>query len=155
MNLNKLLGRKRAVSPVVAAILLIGLTVAAGAMVYFIVLPMLSGESDADDITVTFDGNGTSLVYKFRIQNGGASDVTVASVTNTTKVDAGSSAVTITITSPSDGKIGAGKTENFVITVSFAGAETSIDTASQSWRFDFTDFTVTKTFTINPAGTGE
>ncbi|MFQ5981024.1 MAG: archaellin/type IV pilin N-terminal domain-containing protein [Candidatus Heimdallarchaeota archaeon] len=38
--------RKRAVSPVIAAILLIGLTVAAGAIVFFIVLPMFESEPE-------------------------------------------------------------------------------------------------------------
>ncbi|MFW9914487.1 MAG: archaellin/type IV pilin N-terminal domain-containing protein [Candidatus Thorarchaeota archaeon] len=55
---------KRAVSPIVAAILLIGLTVAAGAIVFFIVLPLFEGEAQLDlveDSTFVryFEGNGT------------------------------------------------------------------------------------------------
>jgi FlaG/FlaF family flagellin (archaellin) len=55
---------KRAVSPVIAAILLIGLTVAAGAIVFFIVLPLFEGEPEleiVDDSTFVryFEGDGT------------------------------------------------------------------------------------------------
>ncbi|MHA2368205.1 MAG: archaellin/type IV pilin N-terminal domain-containing protein, partial [Candidatus Hodarchaeales archaeon] len=55
---------KRAVSPVIAAILLIGLTVAAGAIVFFIVLPLFEGESElevVEDSTFVryLQGNGT------------------------------------------------------------------------------------------------
>ncbi len=146
MNLNKLLGRKRAVSPVVAAILLIGLTVAAGAIVYFIVLPMLSSTTGADDVSITFDGNQTSTAFKFRIKNEGASDVTLSSVTIATSAD---SSVTVTITTPSTGKIKAGETESFTLTTSALLTDTS-----QIWDFSVTgddDFDKNgETFTPSP-----
>ena len=50
--LNKLKHNRKAVSPVVAAILLIGLVVVAGAAVAFIVLPMLNPPFTAGKITI-------------------------------------------------------------------------------------------------------
>lgn len=55
--------RRRAVSPVIAAILLIGLTVAAGAMVFFIVLPMLEENPDLEitQASVVYDRDRTRI----------------------------------------------------------------------------------------------
>ncbi|MFW9914489.1 MAG: archaellin/type IV pilin N-terminal domain-containing protein [Candidatus Thorarchaeota archaeon] len=129
MNLNKLFGRKQAVSPVVAAILLIGLTVAAGAIVYFIVLPMLSSTTEADDIAIVFDGNQTSVDFKFRVKNEGATDVTVSSI-SITGADSG---VTISAYDPSTKKVKAGETTLFTITTS-----TVLTSPSQIWDWSFT-----------------
>lgn len=52
MKLPNIRKAKRAVSPVVATVLLISLVVAASAMVFFIVVPMLRGSSDVDLLTV-------------------------------------------------------------------------------------------------------
>lgn len=143
MNLNKLSARKRAVSPVVAAILLIGLTVAAGAVVFFIVLPMLSSTTEADDISITFDGNQTSTAFKFRIKNEGSTDVTIDSITMT-----GETPGTITY-DPTSKKIKAGETESFTITTTAV-----LTLASQSWDWSFTgddDFDKNgETFTTSP-----
>jgi flagellin-like protein len=128
MNLNKLLGRKRAVSPVVAAILLIGLTVAAGAIVYFIVLPMLSSTTEADDITITFDGNQTNVDFKFRVKNEGATDVTVESITMNGENNAATTFL------PSTGKVKAGETELFTVST----IESYLNVTTPDWDWVFT-----------------
>ncbi|MFQ5981023.1 MAG: archaellin/type IV pilin N-terminal domain-containing protein [Candidatus Heimdallarchaeota archaeon] len=136
MNLNKALGKKRAVSPVVAAILLIGLTVAAGAIVYFIVLPMLSGDTTADDIEITWNENGTSTVLKMYVKNEGSSDVEISAVTT-------NSSQTATF---SPAKIKSGTTETISVTLS-APWGTLADGEGCELTFDFTDFSVAFTIT--------
>lgn len=64
--LNKLKNNKKAVSPVVAAILLIGLVVVAGAAVAFIVLPMLNPPFTADNIDF---GDTTPDVIGLNLRN--------------------------------------------------------------------------------------
>ncbi|MHA2232073.1 MAG: archaellin/type IV pilin N-terminal domain-containing protein, partial [Candidatus Hodarchaeales archaeon] len=108
MSLEKIFGKKRAVSPVVAAILLIGLTVAAGAIVYFIVLPMLSGETSADDIEVSWNENATATALKVYIKNEGSSDVEISAVTT-------NSTQTATF---APAKIKSGTTETVTVTLS-------------------------------------
>jgi len=41
MNIRRLIRRRRAVSPILAAILLIGLAVAAGAVLFTVVMPLI------------------------------------------------------------------------------------------------------------------
>ena len=79
--------KRRAVSPVVATILLISLVVAASAMVYFIVVPMLRGSANVDLITIQwFDSDGDSVV-----------DVSYVTVQNTGSANAIISAINVTI----------------------------------------------------------
>ncbi|MHA1993160.1 MAG: archaellin/type IV pilin N-terminal domain-containing protein [Candidatus Hodarchaeales archaeon] len=68
MNLIKIYRRRRAVSPILAAILLIGLAVAAGAVLFVVVLPMIQssgelyyGETTLSDIDT--DGFNDKLVF--------------------------------------------------------------------------------------------
>ena len=58
MSFTKILNRRRAVSPVIAAILLIGLTVAAGAVVYF----MVFSQTDKADSTFLFSSASSEKV---------------------------------------------------------------------------------------------
>ncbi|MHA2131809.1 MAG: archaellin/type IV pilin N-terminal domain-containing protein, partial [Promethearchaeota archaeon] len=67
MNLVKLYRRRRAVSPILAAILLIGLAVAAGAVLFVVVLPMIQSSGELKFGTTTFsdvdaDGSKDKLV---------------------------------------------------------------------------------------------
>ncbi len=76
MSVEKLIKRKRAVSPVIAAILLIGLTVAAGAIVYF----MVFSETDKADAKITaVDVSSTKV--SVTVFNSGAKDDAITEVT--------------------------------------------------------------------------
>jgi len=75
-TLLKLWRRRKAVSPVIATILLIALTVTAAAIVYFVVVPLLRGNPElvlmdyeladtdasdlADELTLTLNNVGTA-----------------------------------------------------------------------------------------------
>jgi hypothetical protein len=75
--------KRRAVSPVVATILLISLVVAASAMVYFIVVPMLRGSANVDLITIQwFDSDGDSVVdvAYVTIQNTGSANAIISQI---------------------------------------------------------------------------
>ena len=77
---------KRAVSPVIATVLLISLVVAASAMVYFIVVPLLKGSASVNFITTQwFDSDGddvADLVY-ITLQNTGSASATIDNITLT------------------------------------------------------------------------
>jgi flagellin-like protein len=66
MLVEKIMKRRNAVSPVIAAILLIGLTVAAGAVVYFLVF------SETDKAESTFTVTATTSQIKVTVSNSGA-----------------------------------------------------------------------------------
>jgi len=90
MKLPKFRKSKRAVSPVVATILLISLVVAASAMVYFIVVPMLRGSSDVDLLTVQwFDSDGDSVtdVAYVTLQNSGTAAAIIKGLNVTITTD--------------------------------------------------------------------
>jgi hypothetical protein len=82
--------RYRAVSPVIAAILLIGLAVLAGAAVFFIVIPLLTPTTTQANITMSAleisgsvssgKDNVTLSYFKFSISNAGGAAVTVSIV---------------------------------------------------------------------------
>ena len=81
--LNKIKGKKRAVSPVVATVLLISLVVAASAIVVVVVVPMLRGSSSINFITVQwFDTDGDTVVdiAYVTIQNTGTADSVIKSL---------------------------------------------------------------------------
>ncbi|MEX2721671.1 MAG: type IV pilin [Candidatus Wukongarchaeota archaeon] len=77
--------RKRAVSPVVATVLLIAITVAAAAMVFFVVMPMIQGSAEplVGTNNTAGDNNGDYLPETFYIEvgNTGTDDVKIDSVT--------------------------------------------------------------------------
>jgi hypothetical protein len=98
MRVFKIRKGKRAVSPVVATILLISLVVAASALVYFIVVPMLRGSANVDLITIQwFDSDGDTVVdvAYVTLQNSGTASATInqlnvtidTTTTNTTIID--------------------------------------------------------------------
>ena len=83
MKVFKIRNGKRAVSPVVATILLISLVVAASALVYFIVVPMLKGSANVDLITIQwFDSDGDTVadVAYVTIQNSGTASATLQQI---------------------------------------------------------------------------
>jgi flagellin-like protein len=72
--------RKRAVSPVVATVLLIAITVAAAAMVWFVVMPMISGSAEPVIQSVTpedGDDNGSYELLDVRVRNFGTAEFKV------------------------------------------------------------------------------
>ncbi len=99
--LNKIKGKKRAVSPVVATVLLISLVVAASAIVVVVVVPMLRGSSSINFITVQwFDTDGDIVVdiAYVTLQNTGTADSVIKSL-NITVATSGGDEVVINETS--------------------------------------------------------
>ncbi|NHJ46496.1 MAG: type IV pilin [Asgard group archaeon] len=104
MNLGKLiLKRKKAVSPVIATILLIALTVTAAAIVYFVVVPLLTAKPE---LVYLNPGKvpATTDEYQVTIQNNGGAVANIEGLTaielvnttdtyNPTAVNAGAVAV--------------------------------------------------------------
>ncbi len=84
MKLVKLYHKRRAVSPILAAILLIGLAVAAGATLFVVVLPMItsSGELKFGDVTLSdIDTNGSNDKLVFTLTNKITKTVSVTNIT--------------------------------------------------------------------------
>ena len=84
MKFTKLYCRRRAVSPILAAILLIGLAVSAGAVLFVVVLPMIqsSGELKFGSVNLTdVDTDGTNDKVVFTLTNERAKTVTITSIT--------------------------------------------------------------------------
>lgn len=80
MTTKCLLKRRKAVSTVVAAVLLIAITVVAVAVVWTMVLPMLTPKSQIDIIQVTFDdtdNDGYADKITIQIQNKGSKSVNI------------------------------------------------------------------------------
>jgi flagellin-like protein len=78
--MKMILKRKKAVSPVIATILLIALTVTAAAIVYFVVVPLLRANPE---LVATDYGKvaGTNNKYEVTIQNNGGADANLAGLT--------------------------------------------------------------------------
>jgi len=77
----RIIRKRRAVSPILAAILLIGLAVAAGAVLFVVVLPMISGTADVRFVSaVAADRNNDGLLDQITVQinNRGAAKDTFA-----------------------------------------------------------------------------
>ena len=81
---------RKAVSPVIATVLLISLVVAASAMVYFIVVPLLKGNASVNFITTQwFDSDGDNvvdLVY-ITLQNTGSASAIISNISITVDND--------------------------------------------------------------------
>jgi FlaG/FlaF family flagellin (archaellin) len=93
MNLVKLYRRRRAVSPILAAILLIGLAVAAGAVLFVVVLPMIQSSGELKFGTTTFsdvDADGSKDKLVLTLTNELAESVAITSITIEGKAAAGS-----------------------------------------------------------------
>ncbi|PWI49685.1 hypothetical protein CEE45_00725 [Candidatus Heimdallarchaeota archaeon B3_Heim] len=83
MKLIKLYRRRRAVSPILAAILLIGLAVAAGAVLFVVVLPMItsSGELNFGETTLSdIDADGFNDKLVFTLTNKLSDTVAISNV---------------------------------------------------------------------------
>ncbi len=96
MNLVKIYRRRRAVSPILAAILLIGLAVAAGAVLFVVVLPMIqsSGELKFGKTTLSdIDTDGFNDKLTFTLTNELADTVAVTNVTLEGRTGSGAWAV--------------------------------------------------------------
>ncbi len=78
--MKMILKRKKAVSPVIATILLIALTVTAAAIVYFVVVPLLRSNPE---LAYTAHGKvaGTSNKYEVTIVNNGGADANLDGLT--------------------------------------------------------------------------
>ncbi len=75
--------KKRAISPVVATVLLISLVVAASAIVFTLVVPMLKGSSDIEILsTQWFDTDGDSVadIVYITVQNSGTAEAIITGV---------------------------------------------------------------------------
>ncbi len=85
MRLVKLYHKRRAVSPILAAILLIGLAIAAGALLFVVVLPMITSSGELKFGTTTFsdiegdDSKNDKLV--FTLTNELAKTVSITNIT--------------------------------------------------------------------------
>lgn len=79
MNLKKLVHKKRAVSPILAAVLLIGLAISAGAVLFIVVLPMISapGGSIVIDNSSEFP---TSTSVKIALRNEASEGITITAI---------------------------------------------------------------------------
>ena len=78
--IQKSLSARRAVSPVVAIILLIGLTVAVRGIVYFVVMPMFTGEGELTISDYSFrDTNDNDLADELTVKMGnkGTEEITI------------------------------------------------------------------------------
>ncbi len=80
MSLGKMiLRRKKAVSPVIATILLIALTVTAAAIVYFVVVPLLTGNPEL--VTTDYGKvTGTTDQYEIELENIGQDAANIANL---------------------------------------------------------------------------
>ena len=89
--MNKIISKsKRAVSPVIATVLLISLVVAASAMVYFIVVPMLKGQSTVNMIaTQWFDTGGDNVADRvyLTLQNTGSASARITDLNITIETE--------------------------------------------------------------------
>lgn len=84
MKIAKIWRKRRAVSPVIAAILLIGLAVAAGAALFLIVLPMIQSSGELSFGSVKFsDTNNTDVNDKvvFTLTNEQSKVVSITAIT--------------------------------------------------------------------------
>ncbi len=80
MNFKKFKHKRRAVSPILAAVLLIGLAITAGAVLFIVVIPLITAPGGSvvfDESTTTLSATSLHLVLK----NEGSVDATIANVT--------------------------------------------------------------------------
>jgi len=87
LKLINLLKRRKAVSPVIATILLISLVVVSGSLVYFLVVPMIQGSASISIITAQW----------FDTDSDDAVDITYITLQNTGTAQAVISKINITI----------------------------------------------------------
>jgi flagellin-like protein len=79
MNFKKLIRKRRAVSPILAAVLLIGLAITAGAVLFIVVIPLITapgGGLGFDETATTVSNTAAHVVLK----NTGTESVTVTDI---------------------------------------------------------------------------
>jgi flagellin-like protein len=79
MNLKKLVHKRRAVSPILAAVLLIGLAITAGAVLFIVVIPLITAPGGGlvfDESTTTLSTSSLHLILK----NEGSEDAEITDV---------------------------------------------------------------------------
>jgi flagellin-like protein len=128
MNFKKLARKRRAVSPILAAVLLIGLAITAGAVLFIVVIPLITAPGGSvvfDESTTTLSASSLHLVLK----NEGSVDATITNVQiiNTTDTIVPSTFSSFTVTK------GQGAIKDYSVTL------------------DSGTYTVTVTFTIGDA----
>ncbi|MEA2071766.1 MAG: archaellin/type IV pilin N-terminal domain-containing protein [Asgard group archaeon] len=113
-KLQRLYARRKAISPVVATILLIALTVAAVAIIYFLIVPLFSTRKLQAEILMISDSDKDSLYDEIELQvsNSGTSGLNITSIVvwTATESDLGNSENWIqhtgwTFTNPDDSYI--------------------------------------------------
>lgn len=97
MKMPRIIRKRRAVSPILAAILLIGLAVAAGAVLFIVVLPLISspgGTLVVDSESLIFQDTDDSGIYDkvtVSVRNDGTTDGTITDLYVQTSSDDGTS----------------------------------------------------------------
>ena len=77
MKIQRIFRKRRAVSPVLAAILLIGLAVAAGAALFFVIMPMISTSTKVEFQEAPIFTNGTA---KIQLKSTGTKSATITDI---------------------------------------------------------------------------
>ncbi|UCG89970.1 MAG: hypothetical protein JSU57_05775 [Candidatus Heimdallarchaeota archaeon] len=77
MKILKLYHKKRAVSPILAAILLIGLAIVAGAALFFVIIPMITTSTKVEFQGIPIFTNGTA---KIELKSTGTKSVTITDI---------------------------------------------------------------------------
>ncbi|MHA1947292.1 MAG: archaellin/type IV pilin N-terminal domain-containing protein [Candidatus Hodarchaeales archaeon] len=129
MNIRRLIRRRRAVSPILAAILLIGLAVAAGAVLFTVVMPLIDNPGGSvvfDESTTTLTTTGAHIVLK----NEGTETASITDITIDNGTDVAITFVTFTINKGQgaikDYSLVATAGSEYTITVSFTvGTDTT------------------------------
>lgn len=93
MKISQIIRKRRAVSPIIAVLLLIGLAVAAGAVLFIVVLPMITGpggtisiDSDSTEFTDT-NNNGIYDKVSYGVKNDATVDASITALTVKTSTD--------------------------------------------------------------------
>lgn len=127
MNFKRLVHKRRAVSPILAAVLLIGLAITAGAVLFVVVIPLITAPGGSlvfDEPTTTLSATTLHLVLK----NEGSRDATVTNVqiinTTHTIVPSTFSSFTVDIGAIKDYTV-ALDAGSYTVTVTFTVGETS------------------------------
>ncbi|MFX0084820.1 MAG: archaellin/type IV pilin N-terminal domain-containing protein [Candidatus Hodarchaeota archaeon] len=125
MNFKKLTHKRRAVSPILAAVLLIGLAITAGAILFVVVIPLITAPGGSvvfDESTTTLSATSLHLVLK----NEGSVDATITNVTVDGVTPATFSSFTVTKGQGAIKDYTVSLTAGtYTVTVSFTAGETS------------------------------
>ncbi len=118
MKIKKLIRRRRAVSPILAAILLIGLAVAAGAVLFTVVMPLIDNPGGSvvfDETKTKFTSNTTIDIV---LKNDGTETAKITDITIENDTDIPINFVTFSI------NLGQGAIKEYTFTALDAGTYT-------------------------------